>query len=105
GRRSGAVMGASAASLGVLLGLVQLPPTSRFFGCRPLGPVGMAQALATSATFSTIAMVGPGLAEKAVKATRDRVRDKDVERVRALGRDLAESRWVRRLRGRGRRRG
>ncbi|SCG79346.1 ATPase, P-type (transporting), HAD superfamily, subfamily IC [Micromonospora echinaurantiaca] len=40
GGTSPAVLASTAASLGVLVGVVQTPGVSQFFGCTPLGPVG-----------------------------------------------------------------
>ena len=42
GWRDPLVVGATAASAAALMGVVQTPGLSHFFGCRPLGPVGWA---------------------------------------------------------------
>ncbi|GAA2335352.1 cation-translocating P-type ATPase [Dactylosporangium salmoneum] len=43
------VLGAAGASAAALVGAVQTPPVSGFFGCRPLGPVGWGIVLAATA--------------------------------------------------------
>ncbi|MGZ6954126.1 MAG: cation-translocating P-type ATPase [Acidimicrobiia bacterium] len=40
GRRSPLVLASGLVSVGALVGIVQTPGVSRFFGCRPLGPIG-----------------------------------------------------------------
>jgi cation-transporting ATPase I len=40
GHRSPLVLGSGVLSVGALIGIVQTPGVSQFFGCRPLGPVG-----------------------------------------------------------------
>lgn len=50
GTHSKSVVATSLGSLAAVVGVVQTPGLSRFFGCRPLGPLGLAQAgLATAA--------------------------------------------------------
>lgn len=44
GRGSRTVAISTAGSMALLLGLVETPATSAFFGCRPQGPLGLAQA-------------------------------------------------------------
>lgn len=53
GGRDPVVVAAGVGSAAVLLGIVQTPGISRFFGCTPLGPVGLAMA-ATSAGAATV---------------------------------------------------
>jgi cation-transporting P-type ATPase I len=48
GGRSPAVAAGSVVSLGILVGVVQTPGVSQFFGCVPIGPVGWALAGASS---------------------------------------------------------
>jgi len=48
GGRSPAVAAGSVVSLGILVGVVQTPGVSQFFGCVPIGPVGWAIASASS---------------------------------------------------------
>ncbi|MEW6166361.1 MAG: HAD-IC family P-type ATPase [Pseudomonadota bacterium] len=49
GRGNRAVTLASLGSLAALVAVVQTPVLSQFFGCRPLGPIGLLQAAAASA--------------------------------------------------------
>jgi cation-transporting ATPase I len=49
GRRSPLVLGTAAGSAAVLVAVVQTPVVSRFFGCRPIGPVAWATVLGWSA--------------------------------------------------------
>jgi cation-transporting ATPase I len=48
GRRSPLVLVTAAGSLAVLVGVVQTPGVSRFFGCRPMGPVAWVTVLGWS---------------------------------------------------------
>jgi cation-transporting ATPase I len=50
GRRSPLVLVTAAGSAAVLVAVVQTPIVSRFFGCRPLGPVAWATVLGWSVT-------------------------------------------------------
>jgi len=51
GARSPLVLASSLGSLAILVAIVQTPVLSQFFGCQPLGPVGLTQAgIATSLT-------------------------------------------------------
>ncbi|MCA9659589.1 MAG: cation-translocating P-type ATPase, partial [Myxococcales bacterium] len=54
GRPTTAVVGSSLASLALLLAIVETPGVSQIFGCRPVGPLGLATAFGTSAA-ATIA--------------------------------------------------
>ncbi|MGS2619410.1 HAD-IC family P-type ATPase [Micromonospora sp. LZ34] len=58
GGTSPAVLASTAASLGVLVAVVQTPGLSQFFGCTPLGPVGwsIATGSALGATFANGAL-------------------------------------------------
>lgn len=55
GGRSRPVLAATAVSAAILIGIVQTPGVSWFFGCTPLGPVGWSTALswATGTTLTT----------------------------------------------------
>jgi cation-transporting ATPase I len=55
------VLGACAGSFGALLAAVQIPGVSRFFGCRPLGPIGFAQAGAVTAIATAVAAIATRL--------------------------------------------
>ncbi|MFN8036379.1 MAG: cation-translocating P-type ATPase [Acidimicrobiia bacterium] len=71
GGTSPTVLGATGVSVGALVLAVQTPGVSRFFGCRPMGPVGWSIALgaATTATVASIAV--PWAAERAGAAVAD----------------------------------
>ncbi|MEV0153396.1 cation-translocating P-type ATPase [Micromonospora sp. NPDC050686] len=58
GGTSPTVLASTAASVGVLVGVVQTPGVSQFFGCTPLGPVGwgIAAGSALGATFANGAL-------------------------------------------------
>ncbi len=58
GRTSPLVLASAAASAGVLVGIVQTPVVSHFFGCTPMGPVGWGIALgnAAGATAASVAV-------------------------------------------------
>lgn len=58
------VLAASAGSLAVLVGVVQTPGLSQFFGCRPLGPVGWATALYASGAATVGSVVVPAAGER-----------------------------------------
>jgi cation-transporting ATPase I len=63
------VLAAGLGSAGLLLALVEIPGVSQFFGSRPLGPIALGQALATSAAATGIAVVGPRVVDWARDAT------------------------------------
>lgn len=74
--RSPLVVASSAASFGVLAGVVQTPGLSQFFGCTPLGPLAWAQAMTAATTATVGSMVGPGLLER-YRRLRDRLSDEE----------------------------
>jgi magnesium-transporting ATPase (P-type) len=59
GGRDPTVLAAGLGSAGLLLALVEIPGVSQFFGSRPLGPIGLGQAIAASAAATGVAVVGP----------------------------------------------
>ncbi|WP_255362182.1 cation-translocating P-type ATPase [Blastococcus aurantiacus] len=61
GRHSPLVLGTVAGSFAVLLGIVQTPGLSRFFGCTPLDPVSWAVVLGCAVAGAAGAEVVPGL--------------------------------------------
>jgi cation-transporting ATPase I len=61
GRRSPLVLGTVAGSLLALVAVVQTPGVSRFFGCRPLGPLAWLVVLGWAAAGTAGAEVLPGL--------------------------------------------
>jgi cation-transporting P-type ATPase I len=50
GHRSPLVLGSGVLSVGALVGIVQTPGVSQFFGCRPLGPIGWTIAATAAGT-------------------------------------------------------
>jgi hypothetical protein len=60
GGRSPSVVGASIGSMAALVGVVQTPGVSQFFGCTPLGPIGWSIAVgsATGATLLVAPLAG-----------------------------------------------
>jgi cation-transporting ATPase I len=61
--RSPLVLATSIGSVAVLVGVVQTPGISHFFGCTPLGPFAWAAVLATTATATAASVIAPQLAE------------------------------------------
>jgi cation-transporting ATPase I len=57
-RRDPVVLAAVGASALALAGLIQFPPTSMFFGCRPLGPGGWAVVLSAALAGAAIGKAG-----------------------------------------------
>ena len=64
GRRSPLVLVTAAGSFAVLVGVVQTPGVSRFFGCRPLDPLAWAVVLGWSAAGAAGAEVVPWLVRR-----------------------------------------
>lgn len=54
------VIATSVGSLAALLGIVQTPGISQFFGCRPLGPLGLLQATSVTAGAAVLHTMIPG---------------------------------------------
>ena len=74
--RDPVVVGGSLAAAALLLGIVETPGVSAVFGCRPVGPVGLAIA-GTAATVGTVAtLLLPAVLRRfrAVRRTRSRSR-------------------------------
>ena len=63
GHRSPLVLASGLVSIGALVGIVQTPGLSQFFGCRPLGPVGWTIAIGASG----VGTAGAALAGLAVR--------------------------------------
>ncbi len=61
GGRSPTVVGASLVSTGILVAAIQTPGVSQFFGCRPLGPVGWAQATGAAVGATGASLLVPKL--------------------------------------------
>ncbi len=61
GFRSPLVLASTAASTAAMVGAIQTPVVSQFFGCTPMGPVGWGIALGASVTATGATLVVPGL--------------------------------------------
>ena len=61
GRHSPLVLATATVSTAALIGVVQTPGVSQFFGCTPLGPVAWTTVAACSATATLAAAAAPGL--------------------------------------------
>jgi cation-transporting P-type ATPase I len=61
GWRDPVVLAAGLGSAAALAAVVQTPGVSQLFGCRPIGPLGWSQALASAGLATTGAVVLPGL--------------------------------------------
>ena len=70
GGRSRTVVLASLASAGLLIGVVQTPGVSQFFGCTPLGPVGWGIAAGSSAAATAGSLVLPRLGRSLAPSLR-----------------------------------
>lgn len=64
GRLSRPVVLTSVGSAALLAAIIQTPGLSQAFGCRPLGPVGWATALGSSALATSLSVYYPELAER-----------------------------------------
>jgi cation-transporting ATPase I len=63
GGTSRTVLGATALSVGALVVTIQTPGLSQFFGCRPLGPVGWAQATSAALGATGASLAVPWIVE------------------------------------------
>ncbi len=75
GGRDLGVVAASVGSIAALLAIVELPGLSHFFGCTPLGPIGIAEAFGMSAAATGLAWAAPRIldvVELRAKARRER---------------------------------
>ena len=59
GGASPIVLASTLASAGVLVGIVQTPGVSHFFGCTPMGPVGWGIAVGSAAAATGVSVVAP----------------------------------------------
>ena len=59
GGASPVVLASMLASAGVLVGIVQTPGVSHFFGCTPMGPVGWGIAIGSAAAATGVSVVAP----------------------------------------------
>ncbi|MDX2050793.1 MAG: HAD-IC family P-type ATPase [Polyangiaceae bacterium] len=67
GRFNRSVVTTSLASAGVLAAIVQTPGVSGIFGCRPIGPIGWALAVGSSAGATALGAYFPQLSNEAIK--------------------------------------
>ncbi|MFN8016617.1 MAG: cation-transporting P-type ATPase [Acidimicrobiales bacterium] len=65
------VLLATGVSVAALVGVVQTPGISQFFGCRPMGPVGWSIAITSSAGATAASMVLPWAADRVGSAIVD----------------------------------
>lgn len=65
------VLAATGVSVGVLVGVVQTPGVSQFFGCRPMGPIGWGIAAGATAGATATSIVLPWAAERTGRAVVD----------------------------------
>ena len=86
GHRSPLVLGSGIVSVGALVGIVQTPGVSQFFGCRPLGPIGWTIATSAACT-ATVGAAAASLvlartepSTQAPQSTID-IRDRDTRRT------------------------
>src|SRR5690606_34308160 len=70
GRRSPAVLAASGLSLATLLAVVETPGVSGFFGCRPLGPIALTEALFAVGAGTAASAVVPVAARELIPPLR-----------------------------------
>lgn len=62
--RSKLVLGSSLGSLALLLGIVETPGVSHFFGCKPLGPLALTQAISGTLGAAAASALAPAVARK-----------------------------------------
>jgi cation-transporting P-type ATPase I len=67
-RRSPLVVATALGSAGVLVGIVQTPVISQFFGCTPLGPVAWSGVLGATAGATAVSALAPNWLAKTVSA-------------------------------------
>jgi cation-transporting ATPase I len=92
GRFNRTVLTTSLASTAILGAIVQTPGVSKFFGCRPLGPVGWATAVGASAGATALGVYFPQLTSEAISWWRlNRKLSLAEEPVPAPARTLRES--------------
>lgn len=99
GHRSPLVIGASLASLAGLLAVVEIPGVSRFFGCRPLGPIALSPAGLAVGVGTVVSMGVPLLVSRVGPRVRAWAEQEDL-RNQEWVRLVAESRAASRFRGR-----
>ncbi len=95
GGRSALVWLSSAGALGATFAVVQTPGLSHFFGCRPLGPLGLLQVTAGVSAATGLSLAAPYVVPRIEKAIgRDRIRRLwSSEKLRSL----TDGRWLEKL--------
>ena len=73
GGRSPVVVGSVLVSTATLAAIVQIPGVSHFFGCRPLGPLGWATALASATAATGASVVVPWAVHRAWSGAHGRI--------------------------------
>lgn len=74
------VLVTSVLSAGALIGVIQTPGLSHFFGCRPLGPLAWGTALSSSLLATSVSTVTDRLAERLSQLARSRLPSSSSER-------------------------
>jgi cation-transporting ATPase I len=67
-RHSPLVVATALGSAGVLVGIVQTPVVSQFFGCTPLGPVAWSGVMGATGGATAISWLAPNWLSKAIGA-------------------------------------
>jgi cation-transporting P-type ATPase I len=88
GGRSPAVAAGSLASLGILVGVVQTPGVSQFFGCVPVGPLAWGLAGASSLAGTAGSRLLPPLARSLTPAVTALVGSPAADQARKLAADI-----------------
>ena len=73
------VVATALGSAGVLVGIIQTPVLSQFFGCTPLGPVAWSGVIGATAGTTAISMLAPQWLNKAVGAVQPAPSSEDSE--------------------------
>ena len=67
GGRDPRVLGAAVGSAAILVGIIQTPGVSQYFGCTPLGPVAWSIAAGSSVAATGLGLVAPGVVEQVAR--------------------------------------
>jgi cation-transporting ATPase I len=62
--RSPLVLGACLGSMALLVGIVETPGVSHFFGCKPLGPLALTQAISGTMGAAAASALAPAVARR-----------------------------------------
>lgn len=88
GGRSRAVAVSGLVSLGILVGVVQTPGVSQFFGCVPMGPVGWSIAAVSTASATAGSLLLPRLGRSVAPAIRSLAESEVAQQAEALMADI-----------------